>query len=301
MKSKKLLKAIKNPFYLMSGILHRYLSKYIKNDEFYIRMDYFFNTKKILNLKNPKTFNEKIQWLKLNNKNLGYSRLVDKYEVKKYIEETIGKEYVIPTLGIWNSFDEINFDSLPSQFVLKCTHDSGGLIICNDKNNFNKDEARKRINKSLNKNYYLEHREYPYKNVKPRIIAEKLMTDESGTELKDYKIFCFNGEPYFIEVDFNRFTNHQRNIYSIEWKLLNVEIEYHSNKQKDITKPVCLDEMLQIAKELSKKIPFVRVDLYVVKNQIYFGELTFFHGAGYEKFHPEKWNEKLGELINVYK
>ena len=182
-------------------------------DRVYVKWHYFFRTGRKLNLDNPLTFNEKLQWLKIYDRHENYTRMVDKYEVKKYVSEIIGEDYIIPTLGVWNSWDEIDFNTLPEQFVLKCTHDSQSTVICKDRSTFNFENAKKKINTHLKKNYYWQSREYPYKDLRGRIIAEKYMVDESGYELKDYKVFCFNGKAKYIQVDFDRFKNHKKNIY----------------------------------------------------------------------------------------
>lgn len=240
-----------------------------------------------------------MQWLKLHDQRPEYTMMVDKYAVKEYIANILGKEYVFETLGVWNDFDDIDFFQLPNQFVLKCTHDSGGLIICRDKAKLDMSAARNRIKHCMRKNYYYASREYPYRDVPHRIIAEPLMVDESGVELKDYKIFCFNGTPKMIEVDFGRFSEHQRNIYDTNWMLMDLELKYPRNPSLEIDRPAHLDEMLEIAGRLSQDIPHVRVDLYYINGKIYFGELTFFHGSGYESFRPEKWNEKAGEWLGL--
>ena len=268
-------------------------------DSVYLRIMYYLKTGESLHLKHPITFNEKLQWLKLYNRKLEYTRMVDKVAVKEYVAKVIGEEYVIPTLGVWKSFDDINFDELPKQFVLKCNHDSGGIVICKDKESFNKEMAKNKMKKSLRRNYYYPMREWPYKGVKPFIFAEKFMVDESGSELKDYKIFCFDGKPYMIQVDFNRFVNHRRNIYFTDWSLAPFEYGYPSDPKVEIIRPICLEEMLDFAAKLSQNIPFVRVDFYVIYSKIYFGELTFYPGAGIEKFNPDIWNTRLGELLKI--
>lgn len=293
----RILRAIRDPYYAGGAILNR-LAPYIRNDERYVRWSYFLATHQHLDLDTPKTFNEKLQWLKLHDQRPEYTMMVDKYAVK-YIANILGKEYVFETLGVWNDFDDIDFFQLPNQFVLKCTHDSGGLIICRDKAKLDMSAARNRIKHCMRKNYYYASREYPYRDVPHRIIAEPLMVDESGVELKDYKIFCFNGTPKMIEVDFGRFSEHQRNIYDTNWMLMDLELKYPRNPSLEIDRPAHLDEMLEIAGRLSQDIPHVRVDLYYINGKIYFGELTFFHGSGYESFRPEKWNEKAGEWLGL--
>lgn len=268
-------------------------------DFIFLEIVYFKVFHKFFNLSNPKTFNEKLQWLKLNDRNPRYTTLVDKYEVREYIKEKIGEEYLIPLLGVWNTFDEIDFDKLSNQFVLKCTHDSGGIKICTDKRKFDYKEAKKFFSERIKLNYYYSGREWPYKNVKPRIIAEKYMVDESGIELKDYKIFCFNGEPKLIQVDFGRFTEHKRNIYDLNWNLLDLSIQYSNDKKHIIDKPFNLEDMIKLSRILSEGIPHIRVDWYSINGKVYFGELTLYHGNGLEEFNPEIWNLKLGEMINL--
>ena len=269
------------------------------SDEKYISLKYQQVRGKSLNLENPITFNEKIQYLKLHNRNPFYTKLVDKYEVRKFVTEVIGEEYLIPLLGMWNTFDEIDFSKLPNQFVLKCTHDSGGIVICKDKRKFNIKEAKRKIQKCMKTNYYYKGREWPYKDVKPRIIAEQYMIDESGTELKDYKVFNFNNVPKLIEVDFDRFIQHKRNIYDTKWNYLNLCIEYPTDPNRKIEKPKNLEEMLSCAKKLSKDFPFLRTDFYNINGKIYFGEITLYHGSGLEKIVPEKYEKILGDWINL--
>lgn len=211
----------------------------------------------------------------------------------------IGSEYIIPTLGIWDKFDDINFETLPEQFVLKCTHDSGGVVICKSKESLDKKEAKRKIESSLKKNYFYAGREYPYKNIIPRIIAEKYMVDESGTELKDYKVHVFNGIPYVIQVDFDRFTNHRRNLYSTDWLALNKGIKFPMGYDKEIQKPVVLEKMLELSVKLASDIPYIRCDFYCVENKLYFGELTFYHGSGFETFTPKSFDRELGRLIKL--
>ena len=206
-------------------IRFNYLSKlgFYNNltDEEFIRRKYELITGKHLNLDHPVSYNEKLQWLKLYDKHDEYVELVDKYQVKKIVASKIGQDHIIPTIGVWNSPQEIDFDSLPNQFVLKTTHDSGGVVICDNKAKLDVNKTKKYLHKSLKRDFYkVVGREYPYKNVPRKIIAEKYMVDESGTELKDYKVFCFNGVPKFIQVDFDRFTGHKRNLYITDWQYI---------------------------------------------------------------------------------
>lgn len=278
------------------------LANYIP-DKLFLRINYRIKKGKKLNLKNPVSFNEKIQWLKLYDRKPQYTSMVDKYEVKKYVSNIIGEQYIIPTIGVYNRFNDIDFEALPDSFVMKCTHDSGGLVIVKDKKRFNVEEARKKIEGCLRYNYYFAGREWAYKNVKPRIIIEKYMEDKSGENgedgLFDYKIFSFDGEPKVIQVDFNRFLDHKRNLYDTDWNYINAVIEYPTNPDYVIKKPVVLDEMLLLASKLSEGIPFVRVDFYCIHNRIYFGELTLYHGSGIEMFKPESFGDKMGSYIKV--
>ena len=269
-----------------------------------------------LNLDNPKTFSEKLQWLKLYDRNPYYSKLVDKYEVKKIVAGIIGNEYIIPTLGIWNSFDEIDIDSLPNQFVLKCTHDSGSIVICKDKSSFDVKAAKKKINKGLKTDYYLHSREWPYKNVKPRIIAEKYMANNMNHQrdkcsrrsinagerthesINDYKLMCFNGKMKCSFVCTNRFSKKGLNVtfFDRQWERLPFERKYPSD-QNQIKKPSRYNEMISLAERLSGSIPFVRIDFYEIQGNLYFGEMTFFPGSGYEIFDPFKWDYELGNWL----
>lgn len=271
----------------------------ILDDVEYICRQYKYRMGYSLNLDNPQTFNEKIQWLKLYDRNPDYVQMVDKYEVKKYVADRIGEKYIIPTLGIYDTFDEIEFDKFPQQFVLKCTHDSGSIVICRNKDIFNRNAAKDILENALKRNFYWAYREWPYKNVKPRIIAEKYMTDESNYELKDYKFFNFNGKSKIIQVDYDRFIQHKRNVYTTDWKYIDAVIKYPTDPEREIACPQELEKMIEISEALSKGIPHVRTDLYCINNKIYFGELTFHHGAGYEKFIPKDFELELGNCLKL--
>ena len=268
-------------------------------DKVYIQLYYFAQFKHFCNLKNPKTYNEKLNWLKLNDRNPEYTKMVDKYEVKKYVSNIIGEEYIIPTLGIWDKFDDIDFDELPEKFVLKCTHDSEGVVIVKDKSKFEKNVARKKINDALKCNFYYIGREWPYKKIKPRIIAEKYMEDEECGELRDYKFFCFNGEPKAMFIASDRGIGETKfDYYDLEFNHLNI-IQHYPNSNLKIEKPKNFDKMIELAKILSKNFIHVRVDFYEVNGKIYFGELTFYHFSGFQPFVPNEWDYKFGELINL--
>lgn len=273
------------------------------DDEKYLKAMYFFHTNKELDIDNPKSFNEKLQWLKLYDRKLEYNILVDKYEVKKYVASLVGEQYIIPTLGIWNTFEEINFDDLPEQFALKCTHDSGSCVICENKSFFDINKARKKIEKCLHRNPYYTTREWPYKDVKPRIIAEKLLIDDFGEETPvDYKFFCFDGQPKVVLTvhgGHNDETKAVRRMYDIDWNLLDVGLHGKESVKEAETKPEKYNEMVELACKLSKGYIHVRVDFYCLKDSVYFGEITFYHMSGYEIFKPDSWNDRLGEYIKL--
>lgn len=252
---------------------------------------------KKLDLRNPRTFNEKMQWLKLYDRKDVYTTLVDKYEVKKIIVEVIGEDYIIPTYGVWEKFDDISFNELPEQFVLKCTHDSGGLVICNEKESFDYLHAKEMIENSLNKNFFWLGREWPYKNVKPRIIAEKYM----GDNIRDYKFFCFDGEPRIILVCNDRFSKDglKEDFYDESWNHLEIKRPTHGNASYEIECPKQFEMMKKLAARIAEKIPFARVDFYELDNRVYFGEVTFYPAGGFEGFKPDEWDFKLGEWIKL--
>lgn len=269
------------------------------SDERYLKLMYWANTGKKLNLENPVTFNEKLQWLKLHNQNPEYSKMVDKYEAKKWVAERIGNEYIIPTLGVWDKFDDINFDQLPNQFVLKCTHDSGGLVICKDKRALDKDKAKKKIEASLKRNYFTVGREYPYKAVKPRIIAEQYMEDTITKELRDYKIFTFDGVAKALFIVSNRQAGKTTaDYFDIDFKPLDFTWGYPHSRVLP-SKPECFNQMLEAAEYLAKNTVELRVDFYEVNGKAYFGEMTFFDGSGFEPFNPEEWDHKFGKMIKL--
>lgn len=271
-------------------------------DKLYLKIHYCIRMKQKLNLKNPQTFNEKLQWLKLYDRKPIYTTMVDKHEVKKYVADIIGEEYIIPTLGVWDSFDEIDFDALPDQFVLKCTHDSGGLVICKDKSQLNKGSARRKIEKSLKRNYYYNTREWPYKDVKPRIIAEQYMQDSNHPEQESllvYKIMTFDGEPKIIQTIQNDKTQNETiDYFDEQWNLLDLRQNY-PNSKIPLQRPETLEQMLDLARRMSEGHPFLRVDFYEIEGKVYFSEYTFFSDAGMAIFTPEEWDTKLGEWITL--
>lgn len=269
-------------------------------DKTYLSFLYLYKMKSPMNWKNPQTFNQKLQWLKLYDHNPKYTKMVDKHDVKELVRSQLGEQYVIPTLGVWNQFDDIDFDALPNRFVLKCTHDSGGLVIVKDKRTLDKKAAKNKIEGSLKRNYYHFGREWPYKNIKPRIIAEKYMEDASGG-LTDYKFFCFDGVADNVMVVEDRAIQQPKYYhFSKDWKLLRYN-RLCRRLPDDFTmpKPPQMDEMFALAEKMSKGIPHVRVDFYVVDGQIYFGEYTFFNESGFETGFDDYSDGHLGSLIKL--
>lgn len=272
-------------------------------DETYLKKLFRLSMGKELDLENPKTYSEKLQWLKLYDRKELYTRLVDKAEVKEYVAQKLGEEYIIPTLGVWDRFSDIDFSSLPEQFVLKCTHDSGGLVICRDKEKVDWKKAGKRLEKCRKTNYYYSKREWPYKDVKPRILAEEYMVDESGTELKDYKFFCFDGVPKVMFIASDRANPNEET----KFDFFDMDFQHlpftngHPNAKIPPKKPQSFEKMKELAARLSEGIPQVRVDFYDINGKIYFGEMTFFHWSGLMPFKPESWDEKMGDWIKLPK
>ena len=299
-KLKTILRLLKNPRKMIKPLGHRGLFNWLP-DMPYLKLVYRAEMQKKLNLNEPKTFNEKLQWLKLYDRNPIYTKYVDKYEVRSYIAETIGEEYLIPLIGeVYDNVDEIDWDMLPSAFVIKCTHGSSTNIVCRDKSKLNINETKKRLREWLNKNWYSFGREWPYKNIKPRIICEKYMVDESGIELKDYKFFCFNGKVKFFKVDFNRFSDHRANYYDLNKKLLYFgEVKCPPDYQRKLEFPSNIYDMVILAEQLSRGKPFLRVDFYNISGRIYFGEITFFPDSGFGKLEPDEWDYKLGSWIEL--
>lgn len=268
-------------------------------DETYLKLRYRATFHRKLNLKKPKTYNEKLQWMKIYDRNPLYNKLVDKYEVRSFVKERIGEEHLIPCLGVWDKFEEIDFDKLPEQFVIKCTHDSGSVYICHGKEKIDKFFLKKRFDKALIDNQYLGGREWAYKDVKGRIIAEKYMVDESGVGLKDYKFFCFDGvvKSMFIATDRGvegqdvKFDFFDREFNHLPFK------HGHENATTIPQKPDGYEEMILLAEKLSKGLRHVRVDLYNINGKIYFGEMTFYHHCGFVPFTPEEWDYTFGSWI----
>ena len=280
--------------------IKRHLGRYL-SDKVFLQLQYARLMKKRLNLKNPKTFTEKLQWLKLYDRRPEYKTMVDKYKVRDHIAGLIGNEYLIPLLGVWDHPQEIDFKELPDQFVLKCTHNSGtGLSVCKDKSKLDIQAVRKELERGLKEDYYWLGREWPYKDVPRKVIAEKYMTDESGVELKDYKINCFNGRPVFIQVMSGRskemfYLDH----YDPNWQIINIQRKDKKSNPQPVSKPKQLQEMLEIAAILSSNLPYARIDLYIAEDKVYFGEITLYPVSGFIQFADLKTDLELGKLIHL--
>lgn len=296
-----------NPLNVLKSIRHN-MYYYFCPDKIYLSRIYKSIFGKKINWKNPTTFNEKLNWLKIYNRRPEYIRMVDKYEVKQYVADIIGEEYVIPTFGVWNHFNDIDFDKLPEQFVLKCTHDSGGLVICRDKNTLDKESVKQKIDASLKRRYYYVGREWPYKYVKPRILAEKYVENHVNVSdnnafhsdsLPVYKFFCFNGRPKMVQVIMNdKLPNETVDYFDMDWNHLNIR-QVYDNCKFVLSKPVVFDEMKEIATKLCENQPFIRVDLYEVNGNVFFSEFTFYSDCGFGVFEPESVDIELGKDLLI--
>ena len=273
-------------------------------DEKFLKMAFRKTLGRELDLENPKTLNEKLQWLKLYDRKPEYTELVDKYEVKKYISDQIGEEYVIPTLGLWENFDDIDFNMLPEQFVLKCTHDSGGVVICTDKEKLDIRKAKKKINRGLSSNYFDGGREWPYKNVKPRIIAEPYLENADGSQINDYKIQCFHGQVDNIMVCVDRYsdTGVKYHYFDCEWNYIPYcPYQGITADNVNVRRPEKLNEMIKIAEKLSTDFLQLRVDLYEIDGKVYFGELTFYTNSGFDRTITKEADRIMGEKLLLNK
>ncbi len=294
MKTKKLKRIKKILGKNLISLIYR--SLFFLSDEAFIRLIYRLRMGKKLNLDKPVTFNEKLQWLKLNDHNPLYTKIADKLGVRDYVREKVGKEHVVPVLAVYSSFDEIDFSSLPSSFVLKTTHDSGSLVICPDKSSLDIKKAGKTIMRSMKRNYYKTTREWQYKNIEPKIIAEKYL----GACITDYKFFCFNGEPRFMYIEREGEEHPLQAIFDMTFSRLSFTMEDDTSPVV-FEKPQFFDEMKRIAGVLSSGIPFVRVDMYYVEGKILVGELTFYHYGGFIPFNPPEWDRTIGGYLNIEK
>lgn len=257
-----------------------------------------------LNLKNPRTFSEKLQWLKLYANKPEYTDMVDKATAKDYVKNLVGDQFIVPTLGIWDTPEEIDFDSLPNQFVLKTTDGGGslGVIICEDKSKINKDQVVSKLHQALKQNIYGELREQPYKHLKKRILAEQYLCDDTTSvrgDLNDYKFYCFNGKVTYCEVITGRRTKKQIDFFDLDWNHMDFTFNGYEYADERPAKPDCFDTLVEVADKLCKDKPYSRIDLYVVGNKVYFGEVTFFPASGFRGFQPEEWNIRLGNMITL--
>lgn len=294
----KILNYITDPKIRFGYLSKLGIAKYI-SDKTFVEKEYFLNIGEELDLLHPQKFNEKLQWLKLYDHNPQYTIMVDKYRARQFIKDIIGDQYLIPLLGVWENPDDIDFDLLPDQFVLKCNHNSGtGMCICKDKKNVDIPRVKRELKKGLRENYYLRHREWPYKDVPRRIIAEKYMIDESGEALTDYKFFCFNGEPRVMYISNDGAENPKTDFFDMEFNHLPIKMKDPNSEQLPL-KPQSFELMKELAKKLSEGIPFLRTDFYEINGNIYVGELTLYHNAGLSKIEPSEWNLKLGNYINL--
>ena len=285
----------KSPFTIVSK-MWRVFEPFV-SDEFFLKVAFRLRVGYWPDFDQPRSYNEKLQWLKLHDKHPEYTQMVDKVAAKDYVTGIVGEKYIIPTIGVWNSVEEIEWDKLPGQFVLKASHDSGGVVVCKDKSKLDIELAKYKLRGAGKKDYTKYTKEYPYYDVPHRFIAEQYMEDESGFELKDYKFFCFDGEPRFLFVATGRQQHDTRfDFYDLEFNHLPV-LNGHPNADLWPTKPQNYNEMLDVAAKLSQGIPHVRVDLYNINGKIYFGELTFFHWSGMTPFDPREWDFKFGEYL----
>lgn len=291
---------IQKPSLVFLGLLIKY--GYLIPDRPYLKLLYRLKLGRRLNLRHPKRFTEKLQWLKLNDRNPLYIQLVDKIEVKKYIAEVIGSEYVIPTIGVWSKPEDIDWNSLPNKFILKTSHGSGGtgVVICTDKNQLDKKKAVELLDSNMNADAYATLREWPYKNIPHRILAEQLLEkDPLYKDVPDYKFYCFNGVPKVLLIATNRFSSHNFNYYDMNFERLNIISSAGSNAAVEFSKPAQFEEMKQIAEKLSQGFYHVRVDLYYSNNKIYFGELTFYDSSGFDNLSSDSVDLEWGSWIKL--
>lgn len=289
---------LENPFKSIVNSMQMHQMLNWLDDQLYLKLIWRAKYNKKLDLKNPETYNEKLQWLKLYDRRPEYCTLVDKYRVREYISNKLGDEYLIPLIGKWDAPEDINFSDLPNQFVLKCNHDSGSVLICKDKSKFDQSKAITYLKDKMKKNYFYYGREWPYKSVKPCVIAEKYMTNDKEDALIDYKYFCFNGEPKIMYWSKDKSNDPRTDFFDMSYNHLPIRMR-DPNADKIPPKPVHFEKMKEIAKFLAKDFPHVRIDFYEINGQIYFGEFTFYHCSGFAEVKPEEWNYKLGSWINI--
>lgn len=300
-KIKTILRLITDSDFRFVALANKGLKGKTPADKF-LKKVYRFYMGRELNLENPEFYTEKLQWLKLYDHRPEYTTMVDKYAVKQYVSERIGEEYVIPMLGVWDRVEDIDFDSLPDKFVLKPTHDSGGLVICTDKSKLDIEATKAKLEHFLGRRYYEHNREWPYKNVKPRIIAEEYMEDSTYKELRDYKFFTFGGVPKVLYIAQGRGRGEPTvaDFFDMDYNHLPFTID-HDTAKIPPEKPQNFELMKKLAATLSEGTPQLRVDFYEVDGKVYFGEMTFFHCSGFERFHPDEWDKKFGDWVTLPK
>ncbi len=291
----KATKAICNPSYTLYKIVRGLSSLF--SDSIYIKLTYFLQNGACLNLKTPKTFNEKLNWLKIHDHNPLYTLLADKYEVKDYVAQKIGKEFVVPSIGVWNKFEDIDFDSLPDEFVLKATHNSGGITICHDKKLLDLNKLNYDFNTILNTNWYYTSHEWVYRDIPPRIIADTLLKTKTSSEIKDYKFWCFNGKPRIMYIT-NKGENISENFYDMNFMPLDINHGF-PRSVPEYERPAEFDLMKQLAEKLAQDIPFVRIDFFDIDGQVYFGEYTFYDWGGMRAFATKDMDIMLGNWIDI--
>ncbi len=299
---KKILKKMILGHQTSKSIYERLMDNYYKycmTDQQLVEKKFKKYTGREVVLDAPVKYNDKLQWLKLYWRDPKATLCADKYEVRKIVEDTIGAQYLNELIAVYDKVEDIDLDQLPDSFVLKGNHGSGFNIICKHKKDLDWPKAKKLMRHWLKRNYHWSKREWVYKDIKPRIVCEKYLEEMDVGELRDYKIFCFNGEPKVIEVDFDRFVAHKRNIYDLDWHLLEGEIKYPRDPNYIIEKPDKLEEMLDLSRILAQGFPHVRVDFYIVEDRLYFGELTFFHESGTGAFRPEAFEIEMGNWIEL--
>ena len=289
---------MKNKIIIILKWIRQYIFRIIP-DKLYLKIIFRIKIGKKLNLKDPKTFNEKLQWLKLYDRNPKYTMMADKYKVREYVKEKIGEEYLIPILGVYDKFDDIDFNKLPNKFVIKCNHDSGSVIICKDKKKFNQKVAKKKIDRAMKYNYFYVGREWQYKNIERKIIIEEYLNKLDG-DVKDYKFFIFNNHFVYSFVCSNRQEKVKFTFFDKNGKFIDIK-QGGADNDKNVKLPINYEKMIKLSETLAKGTTELRVDFYEVEGKIYFGELTFFDSSGFAKFEPEEWDEKIGSWLKLPK
>jgi len=296
----KIFKILQNP-YIVLGKLIKGRLKFI-DDKTYLKIVYRASFNQKLDFNNVITYNQKLQYLKIYNHNNLYKKLVDKYEVRQYVKTLIGEEYLIPCYGVWETFEDIDFSILPNEFVIKCTHDSGSVIVCTDKKDFDFCDARRKINAWLKKDYFWTSREWPYKDLKRKIIIEKLLVNKFNEPINDYKFFCFDGIPRLLYISSDRNLGNKKtkfDFFDLDFNRLELAQPHHPNSLYNFIEPKCFNKMKIIASKLSANLIHSRIDLYEVDGKIFFGEYTFFHAGGFVQFIPNEYDYILGNYINL--